>query len=44
MLYLKFYLRSGYFHENIHEDFQNLGFDWEIDGKQMFFVRKLGAI
>jgi hypothetical protein len=21
-----------------------LGFDWEIDGKQMFFVRKLGAI
>jgi hypothetical protein len=30
----KFYLRSGYFHVNIHEDFQKfIGFSWEVDGK-----------
>jgi hypothetical protein len=28
----KFDLRSGYYHGNIHEDFQKfLGFSWELD-------------
>lgn len=38
-LMFKFDLCSGYYHVNIHEDYQKfLGFSWEVDGRQRFFV------